>query len=123
MRAQFVRRETNPFKTLRIGHYQVLAQILWDAPDEGDLQDNENIAYLDIDFPYYDPELDTMIDNWIKEGDLLDKIPEEKILYLTEIGPILAVENQGYGPSYFAHIETKEEIEKILGRKIKGFDD
>ena len=124
MRAQFVRGEKDPFKTLRIGHYQVLAQILWDAePDsDGDLS-GEDICYLDDGENQNDPELLELLDKWIKEGDRLEEIRLEKVLYLTEVGPILTVDNGDYNPSYFAHRETKEEIEKILGRKIKGFDD
>jgi hypothetical protein len=124
MKAHFVRGEKDPFKTLRIGHYQVLAQILWNAEpnEDGDIS-GENVIYLDDGENQNDPELLDMIDNWIKDGDKLEEIPEEKSLYLTEIGPILKVENGDYNASYFVHTETKEEIEKILGRKIKGLDD
>jgi hypothetical protein len=110
MKAQFVRGK-DPKDTLRIG----IESILWNANLEEDLS-FDGVVYLVDDMNQSDEELYEMLKHLIEFGSIIKK-EDDRILYKTELGPIISEEND-YGAGYFCHISSLPEIEKRLGRKI-----
>jgi hypothetical protein len=109
MKAKFIRGK-DPKDTLRIG----IEAILWNA----DLWEGtpKEVVYLYDEMNQHDEELYKLLKYFIKLGNKI-KEEEDRILYRTELGPILTEESD-VGLGYFCHISSLSEIEKRLGRKI-----